>query len=114
MILAPQFVPIRSGTNVKYALSNFLQDRRTSRGTRAHLAWNSAPHSVRSHSFCALSHSSCATHPTVPAPSCTHPLVLCEKRPLHGTQRADRRTFCGILCRVAQILWDNPRTIYGM
>ncbi len=69
---------------------------------------------VRSHSFCALSHSSCATNPIVPAPSCTHPLVLCEKRPLHGTQRADRRTFCGILCRVAQILWDNPRTIYGM
>jgi len=69
---------------------------------------------VRSHSFCALSHSSCAQNPTVFEPSCRCPLIMCEKRPLHGAQHADRRRNSGIFCRVAHKLWDFWRRNCGV
>jgi hypothetical protein len=61
---------------------------------------------VRSHSFCALSHRSCAQNPTVCEPSYRCPLRLCETPRPQGTGRTDRRTTSGILCRVAHELWD--------
>jgi len=88
-------------------LKRFLED---TKGIPLQDVWTD----VRSHSFCALSHSSCAGNPRVSEPSCSCPSRACDKRPLHGTQRADRRTFCGILCRVAQVLWDNLLTICGI
>jgi len=33
---------------------------------------------------------------------------------VQASQRADRRTFCGTSCRVAQVLWNNPLTICGI
>jgi len=61
---------------------------------------------VRSHSFCALSHRSCARNPTVCEPSYRCPLRLCETPRPQGTGRTDRRTNSGIFCRVAHELWD--------
>jgi hypothetical protein len=61
---------------------------------------------VRSHSFCALSHRSCAQNPTVCEPSYRCPLRLCETPRPQGTGRTDRRTTSGIFCRVAHELWD--------
>jgi len=61
-------------------------------------------HAVRSHSFCALSHSSCAQNPTVFEPSCRCPLIMCETHRFHGAPRADRRRNSGIFCRVAHEL----------
>jgi len=69
---------------------------------------------VSSHSSCALSHSSCAINPIVPELSCTSPLGACEKCLLYQAQRVDRRRNSGTFCRVAQELWDNPLTIYGI
>ena len=90
----------------------FAAVRTLSHGQR--ISKRCAGRGVRSHSSRALSHSSCAGHPGVPAPSCRCSSRVCDKRRLHGTRRADRRTFCGIFCRMAQVLWDNPLTIYGI
>jgi len=46
------------------------------------------------------------TRPTVPAPSCTGPAIDRKERGVQASQRADRRTSCGISCRMAQVLWD--------
>ncbi len=69
---------------------------------------------VRSHSFCALSHRSCAQNPTVCEPSYRCPLCLCETPRPQRTGRTDRRTRSGILCRVAHALWDVWLTNSGM
>ena len=37
-----------------------------------------------------------------------------ETRRMQRAPRADRRTYYGILCRVAQELWDNPLIISGI